>query len=201
MGNGDRKWEREKSSFRFPFILTLISFCFFSLFFCSLFFLGSRKWEWRAEEFFLFFFSFYFLFLGKQRGINWKKSKEILPLFLLNFLYFFFLKTLLFFSFSFFLGRGKRIEEIAFWRIIYFYKNIVVFEIAFLGKKIRQKFIFYTQNTLKNAKNQKIFAKNIFGEIHMKFLAEFLVTFSRSSNARYTIYDIYLVNEKGELIG
>ena len=55
-----------------------------------------------------------------------------------------------------------------------FYKNIVVFKIAFLGKKIRQKFIFYAKNTLKNAKNQKIFAKNIFGKTHMKFLAEFL---------------------------
>ena len=65
-------------------------------------------------------------------------------------------------------------------------KNIVVFKIAFLGKKIRQKFIFYAKNTLKNAKNQKIFAKNIFGEIHMKFLAEFLANlgghFMRSKN-------------------
>ena len=36
-------------------------------------------------------------------------------------------------------GRGKgsedRIIDFAFWRIIHFYKNIVVFEIAFLGKK------------------------------------------------------------------
>ena len=53
-------------------------------------------------------------------------------------------------------------------------KNIVVFKFSFLGKKIRQKFIFYAKNTLKNAKNQTFFAKNIFGEIHMKFLAEFL---------------------------
>ena len=65
-------------------------------------------------------------------------------------------------------------------------KNIVVFKISFLGRKIRQKFIFYAKNTLKNAKNQKIFAKNIFGEIHMKFLAEFLANlgghFMRSKN-------------------
>ena len=67
-----------------------------------------------------------------------------------------------------------------------FCKNIVVFKISFLGKKIRQKFIFYAKNTLKDAKNQKIFAKNIFGEIHMKFLAEFLANsgghFMRSKN-------------------
>ena len=67
-----------------------------------------------------------------------------------------------------------------------FCKNIVVFENAFLGKKIRQKFIFYAKNTLKNAKNQKFFAKNIFGETHMKFLAEFLANsgghFMRSKN-------------------
>ena len=61
-----------------------------------------------------------------------------------------------------------------------FCKNIVVFENAFLGKKIRQKFIFYAKNTLKNAKNQKFFAKNIFGETHMKFLAEFLANLGRS---------------------
>ena len=59
-------------------------------------------------------------------------------------------------------------------------KNIVFFEFSFLGRKIRQKFIFYAKNTLKNAKNQKIFAKNIFGEIHMKFLAEFLANLRRS---------------------
>ena len=63
-------------------------------------------------------------------------------------------------------------------------KNIVVFKIAFLGKKIRQKFIFYAKNTLKNAKNQKIFAKNIFGKIHMKFLAELL------ANCRRSFYEI-----------
>ena len=67
-----------------------------------------------------------------------------------------------------------------------FCKNIVVFKFSFLGRKIRQKFIFYAKNTLKNAKNQKIFAKNIFGEIHMKFLAEFLANlgghFMRSKN-------------------
>ena len=82
--------------------------------------------------------------------------------------------------------RGGRIKKIAFWRIKEICKNIVVFKIAFLGKKIRQKFIFYAKNTLKNAKNQKIFAKNIFGETHMKFLAEFLAKsgghFMRSKN-------------------
>ena len=88
------------------FIPTFISFCFFSsvfspfsLFFSLFFRVWEWGWEWREEEFFLFFFSFYFLFLGKQRGINWKKSKEILSIFLINFLSFFFLKTLLPFSF------------------------------------------------------------------------------------------------------
>jgi hypothetical protein len=42
-----------------------------------------------------------------------------------------------------------------------------------LGKTIRQKSIFYAKNTLKNAKNQTFFAKNIFGETHMKFWRNF----------------------------
>ena len=44
----------------------------------------------------------------------------------------------------------------------------------------------YAQNTLKNAKNQIVSAKNIFGKTHMKFLAEFLANsggyFMRSKN-------------------
>ena len=52
-------------------------------------------------------FPFEFLFMEKRERINWKNLKEILSIFLLNFLSFFFLKTLLFFSFSFFFGRGN----------------------------------------------------------------------------------------------
>ena len=113
--------ERKMKIPRFSFFLFLSSL--FSYDFLSFFLFRSGKREWREEEFFLFFFSFYFLFLGKQRGINWKKLKEFLSIFLINFLSFFFLKTLLFFSFFFFFGRGKRIEEIAFFAIIHFYKN------------------------------------------------------------------------------
>ena len=76
------------------------------------------------------------------------------------------------------------LKKFVLWRIKEICKNIVVFENAFLGKKIRQKFIFYAKNTLKNAKNQKFFAKNIFGETHMKFLAEFL------ANCRRSFYEI-----------
>ena len=47
-----------------------------------------------------FFSSLFSSFLGEKNGrINWKKSKEVLPLFLLNFLYFFLLFSLLIFSF------------------------------------------------------------------------------------------------------
>ena len=42
------------------------------------------------------------------------------------------------------------------------------------------KFIFGKKNTLKNAKNQTFFAKNIFGETVIAFLAEFLADFRRS---------------------
>ena len=114
--NGNRNWEWEKnekpfflSSFFFLFVSFLPFFRLFLSSFLSFFFLESRKWEWREEEFFLFFFSFYFLFLEKQRGINWKKSKEILSIFLVNFLPFFFLKTLLPFSFG---ERNRKIGRI-----------------------------------------------------------------------------------------
>ena len=65
--------------------------------------------------------------------------------------------------------RDGRIKKIAFWRIKEIYKNIVFFSNAFLGRKIRQKLIFYAKNTLKNAKNQTFFAKNIFGEKSLIF--------------------------------
>ena len=54
-----------------------------------------------------------------------------------------------------------------------FCKNIVVFQNSFLGKKIRQKSIFYAKNTPKNAKNQIISAKNIFGKTSSNFWRNF----------------------------
>ena len=106
-------------------------------------------------------FPFEFLFMEKRERINWKNLKEILSIFLLNFLSFFFLKTLLFFSFWERKWESGRIKMCAPITINEICKNIVVFENAFLGKKIRQKFIFYAKNTLKNAKNQ-IFLPKIF---------------------------------------
>ena len=85
------------------------------------------------------FFPLFFFLREKNGRINWKNSKEILSIFLINFLSFFFLKTLLPFSFWEGEWRGKRIEGIAFWRIKEIYKNIVFFSNAFLGRKIRQK--------------------------------------------------------------
>ena len=56
-------------------------------------------------------FSKFLSFLEKRERSNWKKSKEVLPIFRSFFLDFFFLKTLLFFSFSFFFGRGMESEK------------------------------------------------------------------------------------------
>ena len=80
--------------------------------------------------------------------------------------------------------RDGRIEKITPNTLINFYKNIVLFENLFLGRKIRQKSIFYAKNTLKNTKNQTFFAKNIFGETVIAFLAEFL------ANCRRSFYEI-----------
>ena len=87
------------SSFFFLFVSFLPFLRGFSLFFRYLFLLWRGDWNGREEEFFLFFSSFYSLFLGKQRGSNWKNLKEIRLLFLLNFRSFFFLLILLPFSF------------------------------------------------------------------------------------------------------
>ena len=107
------------SSFSFLFVSFLPFFLIFFLF-------RSRKWGRNGVRMDSDLFPFEFLFMEKRERINWKNLKEILSIFLLNFLSFFFLKTLLFFSFFFFFGRGKRIEEIAFFAIIHFYKNIIV---------------------------------------------------------------------------
>ena len=111
------------SSFFFLFVSFLPFLRGFSLFFRYLFLLWRGDWNGREEEFFLFFFSFYFLFLGKQRGSNWKNLKEIRLLFLLNFRSFFFLFSLLIFSFWERKWREKRIKEFAFWRIKEICKN------------------------------------------------------------------------------
>ena len=151
--------------FFFSFLFLFVSFLpFFRLFlssFRSPFLLWRGDWNGRAEEFFLFFFSFYFLFLGKQRGSNWKNSKEVLPIFLLNFLYFFFLFSLLIFSFWERKWESGRIKMCAPNTLNEICKNIVVFKIAFLGKKIRQKFIFYAKIRLKMPKIRK-FSPKIF---------------------------------------
>ena len=140
----------------------------------SLFSFYLLFWEWENEKEISVISSLFSSFLGEKNGrINWKKSKEVLLLFPFKFLYFFLLLILLPFSFWERKWREKRIKKFAFWRIIHFYKNIVVFKIAFLGKKIRQKFIFYAKNTLKNAKNQTFFAKNIFGETISHFWRNF----------------------------
>ena len=68
-------------------------------------------------------FPFKFLFMEKMERINWKNLKEVLPIFRSFFLDFFFLKTLLFFSF------GERNWEIGTIKmcapntLIHFYKN------------------------------------------------------------------------------
>ena len=117
---GVREWEKnENPSFFFLFVSFLPFFLWFSLFFRSIFFFGSGK---RRMKFPLSLPSF-LLFGGEKWEEQLEKRKEVLSIFRSFFLDFFFLKTLLFFSFSFFFGRGKRIEEIAFFAIIHFYKN------------------------------------------------------------------------------
>ena len=100
----NRRW-REKWRVFF-FLLFFLSFCFFpsvfqtfSFFFSFPFPALEGKWEWEGVGIFPLLFLNSFLFWEKNERINWKKSKEVLPLFLLNFLYFFFLLILLLFSF------------------------------------------------------------------------------------------------------
>ena len=111
------------SSLSFLFV-SFLSFCPFSFFF-SLFFL---VWERGTEgemgvRVYLIFFPLFFFLREKNGRINWKNSKEILLLFLLNFLSFFFPLILLPFSFWEGEWRGKRINEFAFFALIHFCKN------------------------------------------------------------------------------
>ena len=145
----NRNWEWEKTEkpfffypLQFLFVSFLPFFLWFSLFFRSIFFFGSGK---RRMKFPLSLPSF-LLFGGEKWEEQLEKRKEVLSIFRSFFLDFFFLKTLLFFSFSFFFGRGKRIEEIAFFAIIHFYKNIVVFKNEFFGKKA--ECFFYTRKMI-----------------------------------------------------
>ena len=89
----------------FPFFLFL--FFFFSFPFPAL----EGKWEWEGAGIFPLLFLNSFLFGEKNERINWKKSKEVLSIFLLNFLYFFFLFSLLLFLFSSFEVGGKEREK------------------------------------------------------------------------------------------
>ena len=173
------------------FLLFFLSFCFFSSVFLMIFSLFSFYllfWEWEKENEISVISSLFSSFLGEKNGrINWKNLKEIRLLFLLNFRSFFFLFSLLIFSFWERKWREKRIKKFAFFVLKRFCKNIVVFKIAFLGRKIRQKFIFYAKNTLKNAKNQKIFAKNI--EKRRKIGSPFFILpyFKKRSKRRRTL--------------
>ena len=104
-------WERSgtetENERKLLFLLFFLSFCFFSSVFQTFSFFFSfpfpaleGKWEWEGVGIFPLLFLNSFLFWEKNERSNWKKSKEILPLFLLFFLYFFFLKALLIFSFG-----------------------------------------------------------------------------------------------------
>ena len=73
------------------FILFFHSFCFFSFFsvlFSFIFPALEGKWELEGVRIFPLPFLNSFLFWEKNERINWKKSKEVLPLFLLFFLLF-----------------------------------------------------------------------------------------------------------------
>ena len=96
-GIGDRK-----NRSPFLFLLFFLFFCFFSPSFHSFFFFFSLFWKGVGKENernFPLLFLVLFLFMEKRERRNWKKSKEILPLFRSFFLYFFFLFSLLIFSF------------------------------------------------------------------------------------------------------
>ena len=123
------------------FLLFFLSFCFFSSVFYPFSFFFSfpfpaleGKWEWEGVGIFPLLFLNSFLFWEKNERINWKKSKEVLLLFPFKFLYFFLLLILLPFSFWERKWREKRIKKFAFWRIIHFYKNIVLFQNSFFGE-------------------------------------------------------------------
>ena len=89
------------------FLLFFLYFCFFSFFFSFPFPALEGKWEWEGAGIFPLPFLNSFLFGEKNERINWKKSKEVLPLFRPKFLSFFLLKALLIFSFSSFWGGEK----------------------------------------------------------------------------------------------
>ena len=140
----------------------------------SLFSFYLLFWEWEKENEISVISSLFSSFLGEKNGrINWKNSKEILSLFRSFFLSFFFLLILLPFSFWERKWKSGRIKMSAPNTLNEICKNIVVFENAFLGRKIRQKSIFYAKNTLKNAKNQTFFAKNIFWQKLFNFWRNF----------------------------
>ena len=93
------------SSFFFLFVSFLPFFRLFLSSFRSPFLLWRGNGSGEGVGIFPLLFLHSFLFWEKNERINWKKSKEVFPLFLLNFLSFFLLKALLIFSFFFFLGR------------------------------------------------------------------------------------------------
>ena len=93
------------------FLLFFLSFCFFSsvfshfsLFFSLFFLFWEGGWVRKWEGIFRYLFPLFFFFGEKQL----EKMKEVLPIFRSFFLDFLFLKTLLFFSFSFFFGKGEK---------------------------------------------------------------------------------------------
>ena len=114
------------------FLLVFLSFCFFSSVFQTFSFFFSfpfpaleGKWEWEGVGIFPLLFLNSFLFWEKNERINWKKSKEIRLLFLLNFRSFFFLFSLLIFSFwerNWKIGRIKKCAPITLNEIC---KNII----------------------------------------------------------------------------
>ena len=78
----------------------------------SLFSFDLLFWEWENEKEISVISSLFSSFLGEKNGrINWKKSKEIPSLFLLNFLYFFLFSSFSFSVFSSFSGGGMESEE------------------------------------------------------------------------------------------
>ena len=90
----------EKFFFSSSFFFLFVSFLPFFLIFLSFFLFRSRKWGRNGVRMDSDSFPFEFLFMEKNQGINWKNLKEVLPIFRSFFLDFFFLKTLLPFSFG-----------------------------------------------------------------------------------------------------
>ena len=104
LGNGDRKWEREKSYFypRFPFFLFL-----FSLLFSIFSYSGVGNGEWN----FRYLFPLFFFFGEKMERSNWKNWRKFVFFFLLNFSIFSFFWSFSFSVFPSFLGGGMEGEK------------------------------------------------------------------------------------------